>query len=95
MNISNCLITYHLFEIQVKRTEEAQKYMKRLSLVSVGFDEQLATRALEAHDYDITSAVQYCQEQENDGHWNDDHRNDGAHSSADSNDTLESADISD
>ena len=51
---------------QMQRTEEAQKFMKRLSLVSVGFDEQLAAHALEANDYDITSAVQYCQEQQDD-----------------------------
>ena len=35
--------------------------MKRLSLIASGFDEHLASLALESNNYDINAAVEYCQ----------------------------------
>ena len=35
--------------------------MKRLSLIAIGFDEHLASLALESNNYNIDAAVEYCQ----------------------------------
>eukprot|EP01083_Nonionella_stella_P249526 862746_1 len=47
-----------------RQKDTAQKHMKRLSLIAIGFDEQLAEMALEQTHYDINAAVEYCQHQQ-------------------------------